>query len=86
MRKNTSKNDKAGGEDKKPERPRDPNEALTIQDFCRLERISRRLFYNLEEQGKAPLTYRVGVCRRIAPEAHRAWRAQRQAESSEAAA
>ena len=62
------------------------NQSLTIDDFCRLEQFSRRLFYNLEKEGKAPQSYRLGSCRRISPEAHARWRAERQAESSQAAA
>jgi hypothetical protein len=81
MRPRTSKTAKTGKDDKKPERPRDPNEALTIQDFCRLERISRRFFYDLEQRGLAPATYKLGTNRRITPEAHQQWRAERQAES-----
>ena len=62
------------------------NQSLTIDDFCRLEQFSRRLFYNLEKEGKAPQTYRAGTIRRITPEAHARWRAEREAESHSQAA
>ena len=81
MRKTKIKNAKASEETTKPERLCDPNAALTIQDFCRLERISRRFFYDLEERGLAPPTYSLGVNRRITPQAHARWRAQREAEA-----
>ena len=61
------------------------DQSLTIDDFCRLEQFSRRLFYNLEKEGKAPQTYRAGTCRRISPESHQRWRRKREAESAQAA-
>jgi hypothetical protein len=85
---------RAGGKNAKTSRKKkktalgslDPNQSLTISDFCELEQFSRRFFYNLERQGKAPATYKAGVLRRITPQAHAAWRAERQAESSQEAA
>jgi hypothetical protein len=63
----------------------DPKQSLTIDDFCWLEQMCRKSFYNLDSQGRAPRTYWVGVTRRITPQAHAAWRAEREAESSQAA-
>jgi len=56
--------------------------SLTIRDFCEIEKLSRGSFYKLDRTGKAPLTYRVGVTRRITPEAHQAWRRAQEAEAA----
>jgi hypothetical protein len=58
----------------------DSGQSLTISDFCALERISRRTFYNLLEQGQAPEFYKVGFHLRITPQAHAEWRRQREAD------
>lgn len=61
------------------------DEALTIDEFCAAQKISRAFFYKLQTQGKAPRTYLVGRCRRISRAALDAWRAEREAASEIAA-
>jgi len=53
--------------------------SLSIDAFCEAEDICRAHFYNLQKRGEAPDIYYVGRNVRISPEAHRAWRAARQA-------
>jgi predicted DNA-binding transcriptional regulator AlpA len=57
------------------------DKALTIDQFCDVEEISRSFFYKLESQGLAPKTYKLGRTRRISPSARAAWRAEREAAS-----
>jgi hypothetical protein len=51
--------------------------SYTINEWCESERISRSMFYKLEQQGQAPRTFNVGKSRRISPEARREWRHER---------
>lgn len=48
--------------------------AFTISGFCERHNISRRLFYNLLEQGRAPELMRVGSKPLVSVEAAAAWR------------
>jgi predicted DNA-binding transcriptional regulator AlpA len=61
------------------------DESCSINEFCRIERISRSFFYKLESHGQAPKTYNVGRIRRITRASHEAWRAAREAASQVAA-
>jgi hypothetical protein len=60
------------------------DEALTINEFCALEKISRTVFYDMQRLGVGPLTYRVGTFQRISAEARRAWQASREADMATA--
>jgi hypothetical protein len=55
--------------------------SYTINEWCKLRKISRSMFYALDEQGRAPHTHRVGVKRLISPSADQKWLAAREAES-----
>ena len=47
---------------------------LTINEFCRLERIHPVTFRNLRRKGQVPATYLIGHSIRISPEAYARWR------------
>jgi predicted DNA-binding transcriptional regulator AlpA len=51
-------------------------DAYSIAEFCARHSISRCTFYNLDRDGKAPKTFRVGSRRLISKEAAAAWRAK----------
>lgn len=61
------------------------DEAMTIDEFCAAEKISRSFFYKLESQGRAPKTYSLGRTRRISRASRDAWRTEREAASQAAA-
>ena len=50
------------------------DETLTIDQFCRAEKISRDTLYKLWRQGKGPRWFRVGAYKRISHEARQEWR------------
>lgn len=54
------------------------NESLTIDEFCKSEKISRAHYFNLRDRGEAPREMRIGRCVRISPEARAAWRRERE--------
>jgi hypothetical protein len=56
--------------------------ALTVEDFCRLHRLSRALFYELRATGRGPRELRLGAKVLISKEAAAAWRAAREAETA----
>jgi hypothetical protein len=60
--------------------------AYTIDEFCAAHRISRRKFYELEEEGTGPRLMRVGSKVLISIEAAAAWRAERETASTPQAA
>ena len=61
------------------------NTSLSIEDFCRIENISRWQFYELIKQHRAPRLMRhADQCIRISPEARRDWHREREAESTAA--
>ena len=43
--------------------------SLTISEWCALRKVSRSMFYNLDNEGLAPKTHNVGVKRLISPDA-----------------
>jgi hypothetical protein len=55
--------------------------SFTISEWCDSRRISRAMFYKLDQQGRAPATYYVGAKRLIADEADAAWMRAREAEA-----
>jgi hypothetical protein len=56
--------------------------SLTINEFCRAERMSRQTLYTLWKLGKGPRYHRVGADRRISAAARREWREQLEAEAA----
>jgi hypothetical protein len=58
--------------------------AYSIDEFCAAHRISRRKFYDLQEQGLGPRLMRIGSKVLISIEAATRWRAEREAASATA--
>jgi len=56
--------------------------SLTIDEFCRNERISRWKLYEMWKQGRGPRFYLNGPRRRISAEAADDWRRQMEAEAA----
>jgi predicted DNA-binding transcriptional regulator AlpA len=52
---------------------------FTVQEFCRQTRISRQLFYNLQERGEGPKIIRLGRRVYIAQETAMEWLKEREA-------
>jgi hypothetical protein len=63
--------------------------AYSIDEFCKAHRISRAMYYKLDQQGLAPRVMRVGTRALISKEAAADWRREREenksSEASEAA-
>lgn len=55
--------------------------SITIDEFCKLHRLSRGGFYLLQKQGAAPPIFRIGRHVRISEEAAREWLAMREGKS-----
>jgi predicted DNA-binding transcriptional regulator AlpA len=53
---------------------------MTIDEFCRDNRISRSMFYKLRRESQAPQVVKLGRLSRITPEAALAWRKRVQKE------
>lgn len=60
--------------------------AYSVDEFCRLHRISRASLYNYWNAGVGPKIMRVGSRRLISVEAAEEWRRQREAEAVDASA
>ena len=58
----------------------------TVAQFCDDHNIGRTLYYQLEKDGKAPRSMKVGRRRLISAEAAAEWRARMERETAEAAA
>lgn len=56
--------------------------SYTVAEWCRIEKISRSLFYKLRRQGLAPELMRVGGRFRISQEAATEWRRARAADAA----
>ena len=54
---------------------------LTINDFCRVEAISRAMLYKLWAEGKGPRRHFIGSSPRISHEARTEWRRKLEAEA-----
>jgi hypothetical protein len=54
----------------------------SIDQWCRSHNISRRKFYYLEDEGKAPRTFNIGKLRRVSDEADAEWTKAREIESA----
>ena len=61
------------------------DQSRTIAEWCAHRRVSRSMFYNLDKEGLAPKTHRVGVKRLISPQADAEWLQQREAAADEVA-
>jgi predicted DNA-binding transcriptional regulator AlpA len=72
-------------ESRRIEHERRNDGSFSIDAWCRHRGLSRAMFYELDQQGKAPRTYYVGTRRFISSEADAAWLRAREAESNEAA-
>ena len=59
-----------------------PDASLTIDGFCRAERISRSMLYRAWSEGWGPRFYRIGVTRRITHRARLEWQREREAEAA----
>jgi hypothetical protein len=57
--------------------------AFSVDEFCRLHRISRASLYNYWTDGVGPRVMRVGKRRLISAEAAEEWRRSREAAASE---
>ena len=55
--------------------------SFTLDEWCRYRRISRAMFYKLDQQNLAPATYYVGAKRLISDEADADWLRAREAEA-----
>lgn len=55
------------------------DQSRTIAEWCAHRRVSRSMFYKLDDQGLAPKTHRVDVKRLISPQADAEWLQQREA-------
>lgn len=55
--------------------PTHPDALFTLDEWCVVNRVSRREFYNLQKRGEAPETVHVGKLVRITQQANRAWQA-----------
>ena len=54
-----------------------PGELMTIDEFCRLHKLSLRGFYNLRARGEGPALTRLGRSVRISQVSSAAWVAKR---------
>lgn len=75
---------KSMGESRKHQPKTTPAECFTITEFCDGHRISRKLYYQLREQGRGPHEFRVGDKNGkvlITKEEAARWRAERDAEA-----
>jgi hypothetical protein len=59
-----------------------PEASLTIDEFCKAEKISRSMLYRAWSEGWGPRFYRVGVTRRITYRARLEWQRERETEAS----
>jgi hypothetical protein len=65
---------------------RAPDASLTIDEFCKAEKISRSMLYRAWSEGWGPRFYRVGVTRRITYRARLEWQREREAAAAAAEA
>jgi hypothetical protein len=56
--------------------------SLTINEFCKAEKISRSMLYRAWAEGWGPKFYRVGVTRRITHRARLEWQRERETAAS----
>jgi hypothetical protein len=56
--------------------------SLTINEFCKAERLARAMLYRLWAEGKGPRWFNVGTKRLISHEARTEWRRRLEAEAA----
>jgi predicted DNA-binding transcriptional regulator AlpA len=56
--------------------------SLTINEFCKAEKISRSMLYRAWSEGWGPKFYRIGVRRRVTYSARLEWQREREAEAA----
>jgi hypothetical protein len=61
-----------------------PDASLTVDEFCKAEKISRSMLYRAWSEGWGPRFYRVGVTRRITHRARLEWQREREAAAAAA--
>jgi hypothetical protein len=67
---------------RRAEQDRRDNGSFSIEDWCKHRGLSRAMFYELDQLGKAPRTYYVGTRRFISFESDAAWLRDREAEAA----
>lgn len=60
--------------------------SFTVSEWCEYRRISRGMFYKLDEKGQAPRSHFAGAKRLISDEADADWIKQRETAAEHAAA
>jgi hypothetical protein len=55
------------------------DDSLTIEEFCRAEKVSRSTYYVMRDEKWGPTEMRVGDSVRISAQARRQWRKEREA-------
>jgi hypothetical protein len=68
--------------DQLAEQDRRDNGSFSIDSWCKHRGLSRAMFYELDQLGKAPRTYYVGTRRFISSESDAAWLRDREAEAA----
>ena len=58
-------------------------DALSVDQFCALNGISRRLFYDLQKQGRGPHIMKVGKRTLVSRDAAIAWRRRMESETTQ---
>jgi predicted DNA-binding transcriptional regulator AlpA len=58
------------------------SESFSVNEWCARRRVSRSFFYEMQQRGEAPRTYRIGNRQRITTEADAEWIAKREAEAA----
>jgi hypothetical protein len=58
------------------------NGSFSIDGWCKHRGLSRAMFYELDQLGKAPRTYYVGTRRFVSSESDAAWLRDREAEAA----
>jgi predicted DNA-binding transcriptional regulator AlpA len=60
--------------------------SISVDEWCRLHRVSRANFYVLQQRGEGPRIFKIGRLTRISEAANAEWIAAREAASHEVAA
>jgi len=71
---------------KRAKTPRGPDDDYTVDEWCRKRRISKPHFYELLKLGLGPKTKKLLKRRTISAQADAEWQAERERETTEAAA
>jgi hypothetical protein len=52
-----------------------PDALFTLDEWCAINRVSRREFYNMQKRGEGPALLYIGKLPRISQGSNRAWQA-----------